>query len=204
MQIVKAHAHLVTELAENEDPLKMIEWCGRVSWKSEDKTTADSAPRFVKMILSAQHESVIEHVSATVKFVVDRGISHEIVRHRIASYTQESTRYVNYQKKGIQFIEPPGLTPEGRNLWTRAMGVAEACYLQMIDQGIKPQIARSVLPNALKTEVIMTANLRTWRHFFKLRTAKGAHPQIREVAIPLLEDFKRQYPVIFDDITPEE
>jgi thymidylate synthase (FAD) len=203
MELVKAHAVLISEVPENENPLRMLEWIGRLAWKSEDKMTEDSAPRFVKMILDKKHESVIEHLSATVKFVVDRGVSHEIVRHRIASYTQESTRYCNYKRKGVVFIEPPFETPEARELWVKAMGVAEAIYLQMIDIGVKPQIARSVLPNSLKTEIIMTANLREWRHFFKLRTDPSAHPQFREVAIPLLAEFKRVYPVVFDDINPD-
>lgn len=203
MEVIKAHATLMTELADNENPLRTLEWIGRTAWKSEDKMTEDSAPRFIAMILDKQHESVIEHVSATVKFVVDRGVSHEIVRHRIASYTQESTRYCNYKRKGVVFIKPPFETKEAEDLWYKAMGVAEAIYLQMIDSGVKPQIARSVLPNSLKTELVMTANLRSWRNFFRLRTAKGAHPQLREVAVPLLADFKRQYPVIFDDINPD-
>jgi thymidylate synthase (FAD) len=203
MEIVKAHAVLLTEFADNEDPLRTLEYYGRVSYKSEDKITDDSAPRFVKMLLQHGHESVIEHVSATVKFVVDRGVSHEIVRHRIASFTQESTRYCNYKKKGVVMIEPPLPDEDARILWRKAVGVAEAIYLEMLDRGISPQIARSVLPNCLKTELIMTANLREWRHFFKLRTAKAAHPQMREVTIPLLEQFQRAFPVVFDDITVE-
>lgn len=204
MELVKASASLMLG-AQDISPgsqLRVLEWIGRHAWKSEDKITEDSAPRFIGMILEKQHESVIEHVSATVKFVVDRGVSHEIVRHRIASYTQESTRYCNYKRKGVVFIEPPFASEEHRSLWLKAMGVAEAIYLQMIDAGVKPQIARSVLPNSLKTELIMTANLRSWRNFFKLRTAPGAHPQMQEVAVPLLADFKQVYPVIFDDINP--
>jgi thymidylate synthase (FAD) len=203
MEIIKAHATLISEIPENENPLRMLERIGRLAWKSEDKMTEDSAPRFVRMILDKKHESVIEHLSATVKFVVDRGVSHEIVRHRIASYTQESTRYCNYKRKGVVFIKPPFETEENEALWVKAMGVAEAIYLQMIDSGVKPQIARSVLPNSLKTELIMTANLREWRHFFRLRTDPSAHPQFREVSVPLLVEFKRVYPVIFDDINPD-
>ena len=202
MEIVKAHAQLFWEPADNQDALRTLEYYGRISYKSEDKITDESAPRFVKMLIHLGHESVIEHVSATVKFVVDRGISHEIVRHRIASFTQESTRYCNYKSKGVVFIQPPLENEEALKLWRNAMGVAEATYLQMLDLGVKPQIARAVLPNSLKTEIIMTANLREWRHFFKLRTAKPAHPQMREVTIPLLVQFKSAFPIIFDDIIP--
>ena len=202
MEIVKSHAQLLWEPADNDNALRTIEYYGRISYKSEDKITDESAPRFVKMLLTLGHESVIEHVNATVKFVVDRGVSHEIVRHRIASFTQESTRYCNYKSKGVVFIQPPIEDEEALKLWRNAMGVAEATYLQMLELGIKPQIARSVLPNSLKTEIIMTANLREWRHFFKLRTAKPAHPQMREVTIPLLAQFKSAIPIIFDDIIP--
>lgn len=200
MDIVKAHAML---LSEPEDVLTQLEFYGRVSWKSEDKATDNSAPRFVKMLIDKGHESVIEHVSLTVKFVVDRGVSHELVRHRLASFTQESTRYCNYKTKGVVFIQPPGLDFESLKLWCHSVAIAEATYLNMLDRGVSPQIARSVLPNSLKTEVIMTANLREWRHVFRLRTAKAAHPQMREVMIPLLRQFQLAIPVIFDDIIAE-
>jgi thymidylate synthase (FAD) len=203
MEIVKASAMLLDEEPEGDPWLRRLEYYGRISWKSEDKITDESAPRFIKMLRDVGHESVLEHVSLSVKFVVDRGVSHEIVRHRIASYTQESTRYCNYKKKGVVFIEPPLPDDDARKLWFHSVSVAEATYLNMLDRGISPQIARSVLPNSLKTELFMTANLREWRHFFKLRTAKEAHPQMREVTIPLLRQFQSAVPVVFDDITVE-
>lgn len=185
------------------EALRVLEVFGRISYKSEDKITNESAPRFVKMLISAGHESVLEHVSATVKFIVDRGVSHEIVRHRIAAYTQESTRYCDYNKKGdVVFIRPPFWEENTRpyQLWLDMMEHAEQNYKGLIALGAKPQEARSVLPNSLKTEVMMTANIREWRHFFKLRTAPAAHPQMREVTVPLLERFKMTFPVLFDDI----
>lgn len=152
---------------------------------------------------------MLEHYSFSVKFIVDRGVSHEIVRHRLASFAQESTRYCNYNKAGqVAFIRPLFFkedTPEFDN-WCEAMMAAEACYLDMIQKGKKPQEARAVLPNSLKTEIVMTANLREWRHFFNLRavgTTGAPHPQMREVAIPLLEELKECIPVVFDDLIVE-
>lgn len=205
MRAIKAGFVIMDELNGSEI-LKKIELSGRVCYKSECKMKEGSAEKFVRSIIKSGHESVIEHVSFTVKFIVDRGVSHEIVRHRVASYSQESTRYCNYSKDDfsseITFIEPfffevgsPGWIE-----WKVAMEEAEKSYFNMLNIGHTPQEARSVLPNSLKTEVVMTANLREWRHFFKLRTANAAHPQIREVARPLLDELKKQVPVIFDDI----
>lgn len=206
MRVINASAEILSLGSGQDDVLKTIEACGRVSYKSEDRMTPTSASRFVKMLLTNGHESVLEHVSATVKFIVDRGVSHEIVRHRIAAYTQESTRYCDYNKMGdVTFIRPhfwDSMTSECMAVWLSAMNSAEIAYKKLREQGAKPQEARGVLPNSLKTEVIMTANLREWRHFFKLRTAAAAHPQMREVTCPLLEEFKKRVPVVFDDIVP--
>lgn len=149
----------------------------------------------------------LTHQDVTVKFVVDRGVSHEIVRHRIASYCQESTRYCNYSKEDfgseITFIIPHYLDYKSAawNTWKETMKACEDAYFKLLDIGLLPQEARAVLPNSLKTEVVMTANLREWLTFFKLRTANAAHPQMREVTRPLLDDFKELIPVVFDDIT---
>ena len=162
-------------------------------------------PRFLQSILSRGHESVIEHEKVTVLFVVDRGISHEIVRHRICSYSQESTRYCNYSQdkfgREITLIEPFFLQGQERYaLWQQACQAAEDCYIKMLDKGCSPQEARSVLPNSLKTELAVTFNMREWRHFFQLRCAVPAHPQMRQVAIPLLLLFQEKSPVLFNDI----
>ena len=186
--------------------LQHIERCGRVCYKSEDKITDTSAQTFVGSIIKRGHEAVLEHASVTVKFVVDRGVSHEIVRHRLGAYCQESTRYCNYSKDGfggqVTFIQPNFLDrgTRGWELWVLACEQAEKAYFDLLNWGCSPQEARAVLPNSLKTEVVMTANLREWRHFFKLRTAPAAHPQMREVTIPLLRRMQELIPVVFDDI----
>ena len=163
----------------------------------------------VASLIKSGHEAMLEHASVTVKFVVDRGISHELVRHRLASFAQESTRYCNYSKDDfgseITFIIPEYLEykSEGWNIWKESMKQAEDAYFKMLDFGLSPQQARAVLPNSLKTEVVMTANLREWRHFFKLRalgTTGKPHPQMLEVTVPLLEDMKNLIPVVFDDL----
>jgi thymidylate synthase (FAD) len=180
--------------------LNRIELAGRTCYKSEDKVTADSARKFVAMVLKRGHESVIEHEFISVRIICDRGITHELVRHRLASYSQESTRYCNYGKANeITVIEPPELTELGRSIWHEAMLRAENAYMELLRDGATPQIARSVLPNSLKTEIVMTCNLREWRHFFKLRTAGAAHPQMRQLARHMLAEFRARIPVIFDE-----
>lgn len=206
MKAIKPYSEILNNL-NGQDILKHIELCGRVCYKSEDKITDESSLEFVKKIIKNGHEAVIEHYSFSVRFVCDRGVSHEIVRHRIASFAQESTRYVNYSNGvcggNLTFIKPL-FWDEGSDQyvdWESACLMAEQHYNALIEKGAKPQEARSVLPNSIKTEIIMTANLREWRHFFKLRTSIAAHPQMREITIPLLEQLKQIIPVIFDDIT---
>jgi len=196
------------------DSLGLIELAGRTCYKSEDRITPDSSLKFVADILKLGHESVIEHSAMTVKFICDRGVTHELVRHRLCAFSQESTRYCNYSG-GVTFVIPPWVNVEEGNytedntlvssdeeslLWFSAMWNLEGIYTSLIGKGWTPQQARSVLPNSLKTEIVVTANFREWRHIFKLRCAKAAHPQMREVMIPLHEECKRLIPIIFDDI----
>jgi thymidylate synthase (FAD) len=196
-----------------ETMLQKIERIGRVCYKSEDKITEGSAETFIRSIIVRGHESVIEHQSISVKVICDRGVTHEIVRHRLASYSQESTRYCNYTdgKFGGQltFIDPcTGFgwdleTEKGENLWKywcKAMDAAEWSYRQMLKHGATPQEARSVLPNSLKTEIVMTMDLREWRHFLRLRGGKAAHPQIRQIADMIRAAFVSNYPVFFEDL----
>ncbi len=183
--------------------LKNLEKYGRVCYKSEDRITEDSAPRFIKSLIKRGHESVIEHEKVTVTFITNRGITHEIVRHRIASYSQESSRYCNYKNQFI-FIRPFYFNGRAYDLWMQAMINCAKTYEMLLNAGYRPEQARGVLPNDLKTEIVVTYNLREWRHFFKLRCARAAHPQIRQVAIPTLLEFKERLPVIFDDITYDE
>ena len=197
------------------DALGLIETAGRTCYKSEGLITEESSKKFVKLLIKRGHESVIEHAVATVKIVCDRGVTYEIVRHRIASYSQESTRYCDYQSDHVTFIIPPWVKDidpgiyndqlrsedETANAWFNAVWLSEGIYKELRELGWKPEQARSVLPNSLKTEIIMTANLREWRHFFKLRTSKAAHPQMREVANSLLLQMRDRVPVVFEDLS---
>lgn len=205
MRILVPSSEILTPL-DGDAVLRHIELCGRVCYKSEGLMTEDSAERFVRGIIKRGHEAVLEHFSFSVRFIVDRGVSHEIVRHRLASYCQESTRYCNYvnDKFGSEItVIKPYYLEEGSvafEEWKTACRRAEEAYTWLVQAGYSPQEARAVLPNSLKTELIMTANLREWRHFFKLRTASAAHPQMREVTVPLLREVQRRIPVIFEDI----
>lgn len=199
----------IMSIINSKEILRNIEKYGRVCYKSEDKITETSAGAFIARIIQSGHESVIEHESITVKITCDRGVSHEIVRHRIASYSQESTRYCNYSQnkfgRELTMIKPcfwSEASPEYQ-LWQQMMNIIEDTYNRLIDGGAKPEEARSILPNSLKTEIVVTMNLREWRHFFKLRTSIKAHPQMREVSIPLLNEFKTRIPIVFNDISPE-
>lgn len=208
MRVIQPSIEILDQI-KGDEILKSIELIGRVCYKSEDRITTDSAKTFVSNILKSGHESVIEHEKITVRIICDRGVSHEIVRHRIASYSQESTRYCNYSKdkfgNELTVIKPLFWDEESREyqLWYRTMKKIEETYNQMIAMGIKPQEARSILPNSLKTEIVVSMNLREWRHFFRLRTANSAHPQMKEVADMVLREFKQQIPIIFDDISQE-
>ena len=206
MRIIEPGYEILDTL-DGQQILQKIETIGRVCYKSEDRMTADSAAVFLRQILKSGHESVVEHEKVTVRIICDRGVSHEIVRHRIASYSQESTRYCNYAKdkfgNEITVIRPSFWAEDSTayGIWKQSMEQIEKDYFALLAAGAKPEEARSVLPNSLKTEIVCTMNLREWRHFFRLRTSMRAHPQIREIAIPLLKDMQTQIPVIFDDIT---
>jgi thymidylate synthase (FAD) len=225
MNIVKAGYEILNPITESGiKELQFIEKIGRTCYLSEDRITEDgeSALKFNEMILRREHEAMIEHSLLSVRFTVDRGVSHEMVRHRVASFAQESTRYVNYAKEKfgneISVIDPiNGMTLDTKmkNMdldiigeiyeeWLTSMEDAEKHYMRMIELGATPQMARSVLPHSTKTSIVITTNYREWRHFFELRTPKDAHPQIREVAIPLLRELQQKIPVIFDDIEVEE
>ncbi|MCI9185992.1 MAG: FAD-dependent thymidylate synthase [Oscillospiraceae bacterium] len=187
--------------------LKRLERAGRVCYKSEDKITQGSAETFLANIIKRGHESVLEHEKITVSLICDRGVTHELVRHRIASYSQESTRYCNYmgEKFGreLTFIKPCFWAEDDPKyaVWKEQMAQLEETYQRLLEAGASPQEARSILPNSLKTEIVVTMNLREWRHFFRLRTAPAAHPQMREAADMLLAAFQAELPVIFDDLS---
>ena len=205
MNIIEPGFEVLDDL-DGRRMLRKIEAAGRICYKSEENITDGSAEIFVRSILKNGHESVIEHEKISVRVVCDRGVSHEIVRHRIASYSQESTRYCNYSKekfgKELTFIKPVFWEEDSKEyqLWKNLMKKTEASYNELIEMGAAPQEARSILPNSLKTEIVITMNLREWRHFFRLRTSKKAHPQMRQISRMILEYFKENIPAAFDDI----
>jgi len=216
MKLIKPSFEVMTDLSNTWKMLRNIETIGRVCYKSEDKITDDSAEKFIQRMINSGHHSVIEHENITVRFIIDRGVSHELVRHRLAAYSQESTRYCDYSG-GVTFIIPfwcedldvgeyDQYAVESRclslptKIWLNSMLGAERDYINLLKNGWSRQQARSVLPNSLKTEIVMTANIREWRHVFTLRTSKNAHPQMQEIMIPLLNYFKLHIPVFFDDI----
>lgn len=217
MNSIKPFYKIETEI-DGIEILKQIEKIGRTCYKSEGNITEDSSIKFVSGLIKRGHEAMIEHNAITVRFICDRGVSHELVRHRMASFGQESTRYCNYSNekfgKEINVIDISGgikLDTKMKDFsveiinsiideWTLAMEDAQKHYMKMIELGATAQLARGVLPNSLKTEIVVTMNLREWRHFFKLRTEIVAHPQMRELTIPLLEEFKSLIPCVFEDI----
>jgi len=197
------------------DALQLIEKAGRTCYKSEEKITEDSCIKFVDMVTKRGHESVLEHSAITVKIICDRGVTHEIVRHRLAAYSQESTRYCNY-KGGVTFVIPPWVDIKSGEYeydsalgtgdissikWAKLMWDSEWTYVDLVKlHSWTPQQARSVLPNSTKTEIVITANIREWRHILKLRTSKAAHPQMQEIMIPILKEFNKLFPILFADI----
>ena len=205
MKIIEPYFEIMDEV-DGRKMLQKIEKIGRVCYKSEELITEDSAETFVRNILKRGHESVIEHEKISVKMVCDRGVTHEIVRHRVASYSQESTRYCNYQKdkfgNELTFIKPVFWSEDSEEyaVWKHMMQQCEEQYMHLIRLGASPQEARSILPNSLKTEIVVTMNLREWRHCFRLRTAGAAHSQMREIACMVLEEFRRQILVVFEEL----
>ena len=205
MNIIEPGFEVLDDL-DGRRMLRKIEAAGRICYKSEENITDGSAEIFVRSILKNGHESVIEHEKISVRVVCDRGVSHEIVRHRIASYSQESTRYCNYSKekfgKELTFIKPVFWEEDSKEyqLWKNLMKKTEASYNELIEMGAAQQEARRILPNSLNTEIVITMNLREWRHFFRLRTSKKAHPQMRQISRMILEYFKENIPAVFDDI----
>lgn len=176
---------------------KKVELAGRTCYKSEGKITDDSCLSFFKMILNKKHLSVLEHVSITARFICSRAMTHELVRHRLASHSMESQRYCRYNTNDIQFIMPIWFGLEGNEkdmLWSDAMEYAEQKYIELLDAGQSAQDARDVLPNATKTEIVVTANLREWIHILKLRTAPEAHPEMRRLMKLFLDELSRYYP----------
>lgn len=206
MKIVEPSAELIWITPDAE---KVIERSGRTCYKSEDVITKESSEKFIRIIIKRGHESVLEHASASFKFQCDRGVTHELVRHRLCAFSQESTRFCNYSKdkfeNEISVIMPPNLNKTEKNIWRESCEKAEQCYLELLKEQ-PPQIARSVLPTCLKTEIVTTANLREWRHIFKLRkfgTAGVPHPQIKEIMDIAFDLIVKECPSVFSDLILE-
>ncbi len=206
MKIIQSSYEILTQLDRTEI-MTLLEKVARTCYKSEDKITPDSSDKFIRGIIRSGHEAMIEHYNITVKIICSRGISHELVRHRIASFAQESTRWICYAKEKfnneITVIEPSMFNTwdnETKLLWQSAMKTAEEYYFRLVDCGLKGQFARGVLPTDLKTELNITCNLREWRTIFKLRAAPDAHPDVRAIMLSLLKDFYTALPAIFEDI----
>lgn len=220
MKVVKSYYEILTPISDGgHDELAMIEEVGRTCYKSEAKIDSTSSKKFIQNIINRGHEAMLEHSILTVKFTVDRGVSHEIVRHRLASFAQESTRYCNYAgdkfdnqisvidlASGFQYDLSKENDKAKYDIWVTAMQNAEKAYFRMLELGATPQEARSVLPSSTKTDIQVSMNYREWRHFFKLRvsgTTGSPHPQMKEVAKKLLYELKSKIPIIFDDILIE-
>jgi len=206
MEVIDQYFEIIDDFDEDYI-LKKIEKIARTCYKSEDKITDDgvSARNLVRGLIKSDHEAMLEHVSISVKFITDRAVSHELVRHRLCSFAQESQRYVNYDKKGIIFIKPVGIKEDSEEFyeWKNAVSYAANMYHEQIDAyNLKPEIARSVLPNSTKTEIVVTANLREWRHIFNLRsigTTGRPHPQMKNLMDKTLFEFAKRWPIIFKD-----
>lgn len=217
MKIIEPSANLIfpPDREGGIAALRFIEQQARISHRSEESQTEDSWKRFIDFVVCQRGDmSVIEHSMATVVFRVDRGITHELVRHRHFSFTHESTRFVRYGGKFVQeleFIKPISIEDPQKFVsspstyaFLQAMTKAEEAYFSLLEYGSRPQEARSVLPNALASTIAMTGNFRAWRGFFMQRVTREAHPDMRRVAIPLLVTFQERVPLLFDDIVPEE
>lgn len=210
MKVIKQSHDILTPISVGGmDELRHIESIARTCYKSEPVPNVDPdyiTKNFVRSLVNRGHEAMLEHGSISVRCITDRGISHELVRHRIASYAQESTRYCNYTKnkfgEEITVIEPEFGKNEGHlhNVWWHQCACAEQAYIDIIESGGTPELARAVLPTCLKTEIVITANYREWRNIFKLRCDRHAHPQMRELMMDILSDFHDKLPVLFDDV----
>lgn len=195
MTIVEPSAALEYDF-DGADVMKHLEACGRMCYKSE----GNDAEKFVRMLIRRGHESVLEHFSATFRIVCDRGVMAELTRHRLCSFSVESTRYVNYSKRGLKFIKPLSTRRITDIVFEEIADHAERAYRELLSEGVKPEEARAILPLSLATELTVTANLREWRHLLKQRTSSKAHPQMRQIAGMILAALKAKLPVVFEDI----
>ena len=205
MKIIKPSIEITFYMPEDsKSPEQAIEMAGRTCYKSEDKITEESSEKFVRMLRDRGHHAMLEFGYATARIIADRGLTHELVRHRICSFAQESTRYCNHGKgkfgSEITVVQQPGLEGVAFAIWKTALKDAERHYLSLLNLNVPPQIARSVLPIGLKSEIVIGANLREWRHIFEMRCAKAAHPIIRGVMLVALAQFGEKMPALYEDL----
>ena len=209
MKIVEPSYEILTDISEGGlEELKAVEQAARTCYKSLTKDF-EATKKLISSLIAHDHLAMLEFGDITVRFVCDRGVSHELVRHRMCSFAQESTRYCNYSKEKygceITVVRPLFTDDEfSYELWKGSCEVAEKAYLRLLDISVSAQDARSVLPNSLKTEVVMKGNYREWRHIFELRTASGAHPEMRRIMAPLQKELRSKIPIIFDDYRAKE
>lgn len=197
MQIIEQNFKI---LRWPQDAVAQIEEAARNCYKSEDKAGPGSGEKLVKKLKDSGHHAMIEFADATVSITTDRAVSHELVRHRMASFAQESQRYVNYLNKPIKFVKPTwaNTNPEAYKVWESAMNQAAETYAELVHFcGMPAQSARTVLPNSTATTIIIKANLREWMHIFKLRTSPAAYPQIRQLMLAVQAEFSKRLPVLF-------
>lgn len=218
MKFIEQSFEILTPNYSREEVLKQIELAARTCYKSENRICEGSASKLVSKLVQLGHEAMLEHgPSLSVRFITDRGVTHELVRHRVASFAQESTRYVKYGED-MEFIVPVWLPAQDKEIlisgkyeflsypvsaFVMAIKLASLSYTELMKAGLKAQEARAVLPNSLKTEIVVTANLREWKHIFELRCSKAAHPQIRDLMLPLLKYMSEILPEIFENTFEE-
>lgn len=193
MKIIEPSVELVDNF-NYHDICNKIERCGRVCYQSQPKGDPE---QFIRMLIKRGHESVLEHVSLTFHIICDRAIQNELVRHRLASFSVESTRFVKYDE--MTFIKPTFKKHSSEIVFQEVIEHIERAYREMLSDGEKPEDARAVLLLCTKSELFMTANIREWRHILKLRTDSKAHPQMRLVAGKILDIFRDKFPVFVED-----
>ena len=188
--------------------MQNIERACRTCYKSENLITDESYKNLLKNCLNRGHESVLEHEKITVRMICDIGVYKDLTRHRHASFSIESTRYCNYSKdkfsNEIDFIRPFHLQQIEYKLWKNCMDTIEKTYLKMARLDCKPDQMRMILPHSTAAEVTMTANIREWKHILSLRASKHAHPSVQQLMIPLLLEFKKTMPEIFEEVSYNE
>ena len=209
VKVYKESVEIMTPL-DGDMIMKHLELCIRNCYKSEDKIEPGSAERMIRKIIELKHEAMLEHFSISVRIITDVGVYKDLTRHRIASFAIESTRYCNYSKgkfgSELGVMVPPELQEgtEEYNIWFNAMEEIEKAYNALAAKGYKADVCRMLLPHSTKSSVILTANIREWRHIFKLRTAKAAHPTVQSVMKRVLVQFKKHIPIFFEDIELSE